>query len=76
MWFEYQLQVTLESGSRQYEMFEILTKTGYDIFEFKASALESIRITAPEWGRCNICDYEARLQITECVSPLFVSLNV
>lgn len=68
LWFEYQLKVTLESGANQFDMFEILDHAGYKIYQFDQHSLQTSPVTAPGWGGCQNCDYEARLQIDECFS--------
>ena len=79
IWFEYQKDVTIQSGATEYALFELLSRVGYTIYIVPAFSelperkreMYTTMVTAPDWGNLNIGDFEARLEnIEECKKSL------
>ena len=79
IWFEYQEGVTISTGAKALEIFEILHNVGYSMYivpnvnevDEKKEKKYTNAVSAPSWGACPLCDFEARLQnVEECKSSI------
>lgn len=72
IWFEFQKQTTIESGTSSTELYDTLTSSGYEIIDFRKS---STALSRKDWQSVSVGDFLANLQVNVKVAVAIPTYN-